>query len=791
MHVKHPKFTMPSFYRSIEKLFIAGLLTAGFALPATIKDLGAFAGKTSEANAISSTGQVVGESSNGTASRAFLYTGVLTDIGTLGGDGSYAYGVNSAGQVVGQSDNSKGQLHAFVYKNGSMTDLGTLGKEPTLISFASGINTAGDLVGTSNLIISGQQSEHAFLYTGGTMKDLGSMGGLGSRGHGINSSGQVVGNVDAANGTHAFVYTGGVMKDIGTLGGDFSGGIAINDSGQVVGSSTLKGSNVEHAFLYSADVMKDLGTLGGNASIAKWINASGLVVGYSQISVTSRVPHAFLYSGGAMTDLNSLLPANSGWVLESATGINDTGQIVGYGTLGGQRRAFLMDGAASTTATTSQTITFAPLSSVAPGTAPFDLIASASSGLAVSFSSTTPAVCTVAGSTVTLVSAGTCSITAGQAGNSTYSAAASVTQSFAVTSGGVTSQTISFAALPDVTYGVPAFSLTASASSGLPVVYKASPATVCTIAGSTITIIGGGVCSVTATQTGNAAASAVGALPRAFTGFTRGARIHSTNATYTDAPPVTQTFTVGAAAGGPSITPGGVVPVYSSSTTIQPGSWISIYGSNLAAATATWNNDFPTSLGGVTVTIGGKSAYLWLVSPTQINLQAPDDSTIGTVSVTLTNSKGSWTTTASLGPLSPSFSLLDGKHVAGIILRTDGSGAYGAGTYDILGPTGTSLGYKTLDAKLGDTVELFGVGFGSTDPVVAAGKSFSGSAPTTNQVQLTIGGVPVTPSYAGLSLAGLYQINVTIPKGLGTGDVVLASTTAGVQSQTGVVISLQ
>ena len=79
---------MPSFYRSIEKLFIAGLLTAGFALPATIKDLGAFAGKTSEANAISSTGQVVGESSNGTASRAFLYTGVLTDIGTLGGDGS-------------------------------------------------------------------------------------------------------------------------------------------------------------------------------------------------------------------------------------------------------------------------------------------------------------------------------------------------------------------------------------------------------------------------------------------------------------------------------------------------------------------------------------------------------------------------------------------------------------------------------------------------------------------------------------------------------------------------------
>lgn len=782
---------MSLFSRSIGKFFLISFLTAGLALPATIQDLGAFAGKTSEANAIGSAGQVVGNSSTGSSQHAFLYTGVLTDIGTLGGVGSSAYGVNSTGQVVGYSDNSKGQFHAFVYKNGSMTDLGTLGKETTLSSFASGINTAGDIAGTSDLIISGQNSEHAFLYTGGTMKDLGTLGGFTSRGYGINSSGQLVGDTDVLNGAHAFVYTAGAMKDIGTLGGESSAAIAINDSGQIVGYSDIKGNSVQHGFLYSAGVMKDLGTLGGNYSSAKFINASGLVVGYSEISLTSDIAHAYLYKDGVMIDLNSVLPANSGWVLEVATGINDSGQIVGYGMLNGQRRAFLMDGAAATATTAPQTITFAPLSSVSFGVAPFNLTASASSGLAVTFTSNTTAVCTVAGSNVTIVAAGTCSITASQPGNSTYSAAAPVTQSFTVASGGTSAQTISFAALPDVTYGLPAFTLTATATSGLAVVYTASPASVCTASGSTITITGGGICSVTATQSGNALKAAPKGPKQVFTGFARGGGIRSINVNYTAATPVTQTFTVRAASGGPSISPGGIVPVFSSANTIQSGSWISIYGTNLAAATATWNNDFPSSLGGVSVTIGGTSAYLWLVSPTQINLQAPDNSTIGPVVVTLTNGKGSWTTTANLAPISPAFSLLDAKHVAAIILRSDGTGAYGGGTYDVAGPTGTSLGYKTVAAKGGDTVVLYGVGFGPTNPPVPAGRLYSGAAATTNPVQVTIGGVAVTSFFAGLSQAGLYQINITIPKGLVTGDVALASNTAGVQTQAGVVISLQ
>jgi uncharacterized protein (TIGR03437 family) len=243
--------------------------------------------------------------------------------------------------------------------------------------------------------------------------------------------------------------------------------------------------------------------------------------------------------------------------------------------------------------------------------------------------------------------------------------------------------------------------------------------------------------------------------------------------------------------GAPAVLPGGIVPVYSSSTTIEAGSWISIFGSNLAAAPATWNGNFPKSLGGTSVTIDNKSAYLWYVSPGQINLQAPDDTATGSVSVVVTTGGGNVTSSVTLGQLGPSFSLLDGKHVAGIILRYDGSGAYGGGTYDIVGPTGTSLGYQTVAAKGGDILELFGVGFGPTSPTVPAGQLYSGTAPTTNPVVLSISNVTVTPLLAAITSAGLYQINLTLPAGLGTGDVPLVATAGGVQTPSGVVLSLQ
>jgi uncharacterized protein (TIGR03437 family) len=246
------------------------------------------------------------------------------------------------------------------------------------------------------------------------------------------------------------------------------------------------------------------------------------------------------------------------------------------------------------------------------------------------------------------------------------------------------------------------------------------------------------------------------------------------------------------AVGPPSITPGGIVPVDSNVGTIQPGEWVSIYGTNLASATTVWNQDFPLSLGGTSVTIDGKYAYLWYVSAGQINLQVPDDAATGTVSVTVTTASGSATADVTMAAAAPAFLLLaDGKHVAGIIVRSNGSGAYGGGTYDIIGPTGDSLGYPTVAAKAGDVVELYGTGFGPTTPAVPSGQAFSGVAPTTYTVNLFINGSIFSPPWAGLSGAGLDQINLTIPKGLGTGDVSLAASVHGVRTPSYAVISVQ
>lgn len=241
----------------------------------------------------------------------------------------------------------------------------------------------------------------------------------------------------------------------------------------------------------------------------------------------------------------------------------------------------------------------------------------------------------------------------------------------------------------------------------------------------------------------------------------------------------------------PSVAPGAVVPVDGTAPTIESGEWVSIFGSNLASSATVWKGDFPISLGGTSVMINGRAAYLSYVSPGQINLQAPDDAATGSVPVVVTTAFGTATSTVTLAPFAPSFLLFDTKHVAGIILRSDGSGAYGGGTYDILGPTGTSLGYRTVAAKAGDIVELFGTGFGPTNPSVSAGQAFSGAAATTNPVNLLLGTVSVAPMFSGLSSAGLCQINLIIPTDLGSGDVQVQATVGGAQTPAGSVVSLQ
>jgi uncharacterized protein (TIGR03437 family) len=237
----------------------------------------------------------------------------------------------------------------------------------------------------------------------------------------------------------------------------------------------------------------------------------------------------------------------------------------------------------------------------------------------------------------------------------------------------------------------------------------------------------------------------------------------------------------------PTINSGGVVPINSSSTTVEPGSWISIYGTNFAAATSTWNGDFPQSLGGLSVTIDSQPAYLWLVSPTQINLQVPDDSKTGQVAVAVTTSGGTANSTVTLGPYGPSFSLLNNKYATAIVV-TSGAGNSGAG-YDIIGPTG-AFAYATRPVKAGETVILYGVGFGATNPSVPAGQAFTSSAPSVTLPVVKIGGVTAQVNYGGIVEAGLFQFNVVVPNA-GSGDQLLQASIGGLTTPNNVFLTLQ
>jgi Leucine-rich repeat (LRR) protein/uncharacterized protein YjdB len=148
----------------------------------------------------------------------------------------------------------------------------------------------------------------------------------------------------------------------------------------------------------------------------------------------------------------------------------------------------------------AQTITFGALDNKTFGDADFDLTATASSGLDVSYTSSDLTVATIDGSRVTIVGAGTTTITASQAGDDNYNAATDVQQSLTVEKAG---QTITFGALDNKTFGDADFDLTATASSGLDVSYTSSDLTVATIDGSTVTIVGAGTTTITASQAGN------------------------------------------------------------------------------------------------------------------------------------------------------------------------------------------------------------------------------------------------------------------------------------------------
>jgi RHS repeat-associated protein len=154
----------------------------------------------------------------------------------------------------------------------------------------------------------------------------------------------------------------------------------------------------------------------------------------------------------------------------------------------------------------NQTITFGAIANKQIGAAPFAVSAAASSGLPVTLTSTTPSFCSVMAGTVSVLAIGTCTIVASQAGNATYTAGLPVTQSFSITANLLPQAITGFAPFSTVSY-VPnsTFSLSASGgSSGNPVVFASTTPSTCVVNGTTVTVVGAGLCTVTATQSGNA-----------------------------------------------------------------------------------------------------------------------------------------------------------------------------------------------------------------------------------------------------------------------------------------------
>jgi uncharacterized protein (TIGR03437 family) len=237
-----------------------------------------------------------------------------------------------------------------------------------------------------------------------------------------------------------------------------------------------------------------------------------------------------------------------------------------------------------------------------------------------------------------------------------------------------------------------------------------------------------------------------------------------------------------AASNVPVINSGGIVNSASGSQFIQSGSFISIYGKQFASTTATWdssivNGVFPTILAGVSVSINGKPAAISFVNSGQINALTPADTATGSVAITIKNANGtSAATTVTLAGESPgffTFSQGGGKYIAAEIALPN----Y---LVELLGPAnlfGSTI--TSRPAVPGEVIELYGTGFGPTAPAVDPSKVFSGAAPTSTPVSVTIGGQPAKVLFAGLSGAGLYQINVIVPT-VAAGDQPVTASVNGV-----------
>jgi uncharacterized protein (TIGR03437 family) len=222
--------------------------------------------------------------------------------------------------------------------------------------------------------------------------------------------------------------------------------------------------------------------------------------------------------------------------------------------------------------------------------------------------------------------------------------------------------------------------------------------------------------------------------------------------------------------------------------TIAPNTWVSISGSNLGPAgdTRTWGStDFvggqlPTSLDGLSVTVNGVPAYVYYISPTQVNILTHPNAISGSVPVQVSDN----------GVISANFMVQ--AHAESPSFFVFGGGPYIAATHangSYLGPTSLYPGLTT-PAKPGETIVLYANGFGSTSiPVVSGSETQSGTL--SPMPGITIGGVAAKVTFAGLVYPGEFQFNVVVPSSLGNGDQPTMAMYNGLTTQAGTLITVQ
>lgn len=238
--------------------------------------------------------------------------------------------------------------------------------------------------------------------------------------------------------------------------------------------------------------------------------------------------------------------------------------------------------------------------------------------------------------------------------------------------------------------------------------------------------------------------------------------------------------------GPPAINPGGVVgaSAFGESAAVAPGDWIEIYGLNLAPDTRPWaGSDFngaaaPTQLDGTSVTIGGLPAFVSYISPGQVNVQVPDNVGTGSQPIVITSQAGGASNVYAIsvnavapGLLAPpSFNVGGNQYAAALF--PDFS------TYAL--PGGAVAGLNSRPAHPGDTIILYGVGFGPVTPGMPAGQVAQQVNTLATPYQFFVGGAQAAVSYGGRApgYVGLYQFNIVVPS-VPAGNLVPVTFTLG------------